>query len=62
VYLPNRAIGATAQRKNEKHKDGASSKMLGIAQQEKNFHEESRHTLLHATAILDTGPEDEFDW
>ena len=36
--------------------------MLGIAQQEKNFHEESRHTLLHATAILDTGPEDEFDW
>ena len=38
------------------------SKALGSAQEENDYREESRRTLLHATGVLDTGCEEEFDW
>jgi len=38
------------------------SKALGSAQEENDYREESRRTLLHATEVLDTGCEEEFDW
>jgi len=43
-------------------KQDAASNSLGSAQQEFNSREESRRVLLHAAEVLDTGPEDEFDW
>ena len=47
--------------RQHEHTQGCT-KALGSARQEINSREESRRILLHAAEVLDTGPEDEFDW